>query len=249
MKEFWKDAIEVKFVSTIPGVTDMFPIKPMSEYRPNWSAKARDNYLKIKLDKEKQYEKHNHVALCPGIFDLFKQGWYVPAWYDVYIKTEKDKPGFSWRVASPEITAHSSMNIIDTHGDQITKHIPKRDGRIDNIVKINTPYHVISPVKLLFLPLPYPDHYDWESSSGILDTSNSTELNVQLYWNVKEGERFIKAGTPLMQIIPLTEENINMICRDANDYEMKWINKRPFFNSFSFSPMRKKVKEIYKRYF
>ena len=56
MKEFWKDAIEVKFVSTIPGVTDMFPIKPMSEYRPNWSAKARDNYLKIKLDKERNKE-------------------------------------------------------------------------------------------------------------------------------------------------------------------------------------------------
>ena len=242
---WWNNLETVRFVSSVPGVPDLYPITSMSQYRPDWTIKAREEYKQ----NFKQNEKFNHITLCPGIFNMFKVGWYVPMWYDVHIQTKKGKPGFSWKVATPEMTEIHDMNIIDTHGDMITKHIPKRDGRIDNIVKINTPYHVISPVKLLFLPLPYPDHYDWESSSGILDTSNSTELNVQLYWNVKEGERFIKAGTPLMQIIPLTEENINMICRDANDYEMKWINKRPFFNSFSFSPMRKKVKEIYKRYF
>jgi len=147
------------------------------------------------------------------------------------------------------MTKQGDMNIIDTHGDDITKHIPKREGRIENIVKINTPWHVISPVKLLFLPMPYPDHYDWESSSGVLESANSTELNVQLYWNVEDGEKFIKAGTPLMQIIPLTEMNYNLICRDANEYELEWIKKRPYFNSFSFSPVKKKVREIYDRYF
>ena len=143
------------------------------------------------------------------------------------------------------------MNVIDTHGDMITKFIPKRDGRINNIVKINTPYNIIAPpeMKFLFLPMPYPDHYDWESSSGVLEPALSSELNVQLYWNVEEGERFIKAGTPLMQIVPIWEKDVNMVCRDANEKEMRWIEKKPYWNSFSFSPVRNKVKELYKRYF
>ena len=67
-------------------------------------------------------------------------------------------------------------------------------------------------MKFLFLPMPYPDHYDWESSSGVLEPALSSELNVQLYWNVEEGERFIKAGTPLMQIVPIWEKDVNMVC-------------------------------------
>ena len=238
---------DVKFVSTVPGVADMFPITPMSEYKTKWSVKARDDYLK--LDKTK---KNNHVMFCPGIFDLFKVGWYVSMWYDVYIKTKKDEPGFSWRVASPvsDIT-EKHMKIIDTHGDNITKFIPKRESRIENIVKINTPYHIIAPkdLKFLFLPMPYPDHYDWESASGLLEPALSSEVNVQLYWNVKDGEKFIKAGTPLCQIIPLTKEKINMTCREANEKEWNWINKRLYFNSFSFSATKNKVKELYNRYF
>ena len=97
--------------------------------------------------------------------------------------------------------------------------------------------------------MPYPDHYDWESSSGVLEPALSSELNVQLYWNVEEGERFIKAGTPLMQIVPIWEKDVNMVCRDANEKEMRWIKKKPYWTSFSFSPTRNKVKELYKRYF
>ena len=246
-KEFWEDLDYVKFVSTVPGVADMFPIRPMSSYKPNWTKKAMEDYKK----NYKLNDDGSHIALCPGIFDLFKFGWYVSAWYDVYIKTEKGRPGFSWRVASGDLMEQTKMNVIDTHGDMITKFIPKRDGRINNIVKINTPYNIIAPpeMKFLFLPMPYPDHYDWESSSGVLEPALSSELNVQLYWNVEEGERFIKAGTPLMQIVPISEKDLNMVCRDANEKEMRWIEKKPYWNSFSFSPVRNKVKELYKRYF
>ena len=110
---------EVKFVSTVKGVPDMFPIKPMSEYKPDCVKKAREDYKK--LDKTR---KLTHITLCPAIFELFKFGWYVPMWYDVYITTGKDKRGFSWRVADTGMTRLSEVNIIETHTDRITKFIP-----------------------------------------------------------------------------------------------------------------------------
>ena len=237
---------EVKFVSTVKGVPDMFPIKPMSEYKPDWVKKAREDYKK--LDKTR---KLTHITLCPAIFELFKFGWYVPMWYDVYITTGKDKRGFSWRVADTGMTRLSEVNIIETHTDRITKFIPKRKDRIDHIVKINTPYRIIAPknIKFLFLPMPYPDHFDYECSSGLLDPAVNSEVNVQLYWNIKEGDRFIKAGSPLMQIVPITDKDLTMVCREANEREMNWVKKKPYFSSFSISPIRNKIKESYHKYF
>lgn len=141
----------VRFVSSVAGVPDLYPITSMSEYKPEWVGKAREDYKQ----NYKQNEKYNHITLCPGIFNMFKVGWYVPMWYDVHISTKKNEPGFSWKVATPEMTKIHEMNIIDTHGDQITKHIPKRKGTIDNIVKINTPYSIVAPKGMKFLFLPY----------------------------------------------------------------------------------------------
>ena len=35
-------------------------------------------------------------------------------WYDIYIKTEKNKPGFSWTVADKSFSTLSDIKFIDT---------------------------------------------------------------------------------------------------------------------------------------
>ena len=240
-----KDKIE--FVSTLSGVSDMFPILPSSKYWPKWISKATADY-KANMDKT---EKFRHVAQCPGIFAMFKTGYIVTSLYDVVISTSKNERGFQWKVADADLIEHAKMKLVDTHGDQIGKHIPKRKGQIENIVKINTPYHIIAPkgVKFMFMPLPYPDSFDYESVTGILDPAESSELNIQLNWYKEEGEVLIKAGTPLMYILPISEKEYSVVSRDATEKEMNWIKKRRYFNSFSFTPIRNKVKTLYEKYF
>ena len=104
-------------------------------------------------------------------------------------------------------------------------------------------------VKFMFMPLPYPDSFDYESTSGILDPAESSELNIQLNWYKEEGEVLIKAGTPLMYILPISEKEYSLVSRDATDKEINWMKKRRYFNSFSFTPIRSKVKTLYERYF
>ena len=101
----------------------------------------------------------------------------------------------------------------------------------------------------MFMPLPYPDSFDYESVTGILDPAESSELNIQLNWYKEEGEVLIKAGTPLMYILPISEKEYNVVSRDATEKEMNWIKKRRYFNSFSFTPIRSKVKTLYEKYF
>ena len=60
----------------------------------------------------------------------------------------------------------TQINEREVKEDSLRSLILLKDIRIDsinNIVKINTPYNIIAPpeIKFLFLPMPYPDHYDW----------------------------------------------------------------------------------------
>jgi len=52
-----------------------------------------------------------------------------------------------------------------------------------------------------------PVHYTGESrfttATGILDPFISCELNIAMYWHVLQGREILKAGTPILQIIPI----------------------------------------------
>jgi hypothetical protein len=104
-------------------------------------------------------------------------------------------------------------------------------------------------VKFLITAFPYPDSYEFESVNGILDPSISSELNVQLNYNVVNGVHIIKAGTPLAHIIPLTERNYDFVVRDATAWDRVWSKKREYLNNMSFVINRTRMKEAYERHF
>ena len=51
------------------------------------------------------------------------------------------------------------------------------------------------------------------AAHGILDPMQSHEINLQLFWNVLEGETLIRAGTPLAQYIPIKRSELNYSAR------------------------------------
>ena len=52
-----------------------------------------------------------------------------------------------------------------------------------------------------------------------------------------------------MYILPISEKKYSVVSRDATEKEMNWIEKRKYFNSFSFTPIRNKIKTLYEKYF
>ena len=114
-------------------------------------------------------------------------------------------------------------------------------------------WHIVAPkgIKFLFLPLPYPDSFEFYNAPGILDPSINAEINLQLFWNVT-GSYLIKAGTPLGQLIPLTEKKYDFICRDMNTNDENWLRKFDFYKKHSFNRIlhiRNKIKEMYEKHF
>lgn len=240
---------KIEFFSTIDGLADAVPIIEAKDYTAKWMGAARQDYIN---NLKTSTGRFNHIFQCPGIFDLANYGYIIPMWHDVLIKTNGDPSGFSWMVPSSELTdlvAH--RDIIGSHPSELGKYLPKKPGALSSIVKINTPWNVVAPkgVKFIMLPIAYPDSYEFESTIGILDPGYSSEINVQLWWNIRNGEHVIKAGTPLAHLIPLSEEKYELVCRTMNARDARWIKKQQFFNHFTFKLKRNSVKEWYYKHF
>ena len=242
----------IEFFNEIRGVADLFPIIEAKDYKPNWTKKAREDYLQNK-------DVDVHPYRCPGIFDLFNCGYIVRSWCDFSMTIPKEtiEDGvFHGTVSSRDfqtISGRPIEEVIGGHPDRVMKFVPRPKGTLNNFTKISTLWHIVAPkgLKFLFLPLPYPDSFEFYNAPGILDPSINAEINLQLFWNIT-GSYFIQAGTPLGQLIPLTEKKYDFICRDMNTSDKNWLDKFLFFKKHSFNrtlTIRNKIKEIYKKHF
>ncbi len=227
----------IEFFSSIQGVAEAFPISVAKENLPSWVNDARKDFLVAQKTQERGFQ---HIARCPGIFHLFNTGYIISMWFDLEITGS--------RITIPDKQINELLNkecFGTQYGNGIAKHIPKRPWSSKDILKINTPWHVMAPndIKFLMIPIPYTDFFDFESCIGILDPGYSTEINVQGYLN--KPNTFIKAGTPIAQLIPLTEKHYDVIVRDQNNSDKIWLNKRKYLNFFSFQYPRNLLKKIY----
>ena len=242
--------IEIKFVSRVKGISDLFPVIKASEYKRKWVDK-------VKKDYKQNHKEHQHLMRCPGIFSLLNEGYIFTTWHDVIIKTKKGEQGFSWEIPMRKDDKEIFFvpEIIEAQTEDITKWFPKKKEQTDTIVKLNSPINVIAPkgIRLLISPIPYPEQFDFECVPGILNPLDSTEINIQLKWFKEDGEVLIKAGTPIAHLIPLynTDKKIEIVNRDANKKELAFINKITKLQilTFNLHKYRQKIKNMYKEYF
>ena len=243
----------VEFFCTAPGLVDVFPIEPTTKHVPRWAEKAR-----------RQGRKHNpidgmHLSNCPGIFMYITLGWVVRSWHDIFYKKDEtiDGLGYNFAIPSPDLknmlTGKDCIQVQGMNSPLFKDLFPTPPWANPNIIKVNTPWHMIAPkgLRFLMLPMPYPDvdNHDFYATSGILDPGYSSDINVQLYWTSKKKEGTIKAGTPLAIIVPLSENKIEMECRDATVKDRNWLKKQTAIKYLSFSYLKEKCKHAYHQHF
>lgn len=227
--------MKVEFYSTIEGVKDAFPIKYAKECLPSWVGVAKQEYLANK--------KATNIYRCPGITEILTSGFIVHAWTDIEISTDRDGRPMA---CTPSIGLDDMLggHVLQLGGQEMSKHVPKRPWSHKEILKINTPWHVVAPkgAKLMMLPISYGNDFLYESTAGILDPAISNEINIQGYIN---GTGIIKAGTPIAHLIPMTTESCELVVRDMTDRDHSWVKKKKYLDLFSFVLNRSKVKDAY----
>lgn len=231
---------KIEFFSVVEGLTDTYPIVHSKSVIPNWIKTAQQEY-----SQTQHYDFH--IARCPGIIDVLTTGYVVTAWHDIAVRSGPSSlETFAPDTALEQLLDKPALQV--QMGDGIAKHMPKRPWSNKSILKINTPWHIIADCKFMMLPMPYTDQFEFESCIGILDPSVSSEINVQGYVN-GQGEFTIRAGTPLCQIIPISQHKYNLDVRDCTEHDQKWINRRKYYNSIGFNLKKNIISKAYKKFF
>tara|TARA_Y100000593_G_scaffold72176_1_gene132571 strand:- start:5307 stop:6125 length:819 start_codon:yes stop_codon:yes gene_type:complete len=210
----------IKFFHKNPVIIDMYPAVLGKYHTMDWIKKEQE-LRKGWTEKQNQFK--SSVLRCPGIFEMYNRGFFIQMPYDINFTVKKgdddvyyehptmdgilgsykEEESYGPISMSYEVTFHKKT-------DDFLIDFPFREGTIPYICNIKTGFSFISEVPLLFLPIPYSEQNEWESSMGILETNKNIEVNPQIYLNNYHGEDEktwnIKAGDHIMFIVPLTND-------------------------------------------
>jgi hypothetical protein len=245
----------IRFYSLEPAVADLYPIITAHSLKRSWQ---EPEVRKRKCPISGMMSSSN----CPGITNIANAGYVLTAPADFIITTNGDGVSFQWEVPYMFKFSDTIKGYIDKHDYKQTEPLLDNPGTtLKEIVKVETPWRIKSSDDVVFLQIPvsYNNEKRFSAATGIIDPKYAHVLNVQLFWHVMEGETFIKAGTPLVQYVPMSRKylNLNMfdtIIDGAGELEynleeaFQYANK---CNSLRFDSVQSRINrvtEIFKRY-
>jgi hypothetical protein len=217
---------KIKFISTVPGVSTLYPITPSTKYKREWLSEEKADYKERKSKcpvNSLVAPLIGSIAKCPAVKATMGSGYILRAPADFKIHTNGD--GETLLPTARDI--HQRYTYIVTHEKEITDWLLSpalREKTVKTVVKVNTPWRLICPdddIVFMVTPVPFTQEDRFSAVQGILDPKTAYEVNVQLYWHVMEGDIVIKAGTPLCQYIPISRKALTaeIECYDATHYD------------------------------
>ena len=202
------------------------PIKPASEFVPDWWKKLGKTYKKNPEEGPSPTAKS-----CPGIFDFSRAGYILPMWADMYFRWhEGDLDG--WDMMSAGIV-NDLDDAVNRHDYKQVSEAPFLENSCHAMVKINSPWYMQVPKGVsLFLTQPfYHNNNDFTVCPGIIDPEmdriSNKELNCFIKLNIPDKTIKIKRGQALMQIIPFVRaeyEFENNVPDNLGEYELDMLN-------------------------
>lgn len=207
---FKKKKSWLRFYSLDENVATLYPIVKSNEIDRKYNNMAGR--------RDRSESGNQMVANCPGIKKIVNSGYVLRAPADFIIKTGPDIENFLWEVPflftkkSDKYTIPGAEYYVNYHAEWQTEPIiPKEGPKTDkpylhSAVKVETPWRVKASddILLLQMPVAYNNENRFTAATGIVDPRYMHAIPVQLFWHILEGEELVKAGTPLVQYIPIS---------------------------------------------
>ena len=237
---FKKKTIHLDCFTNRNDVYTLFPIVKTLKCLPDWWKNLEQSHIK-QNGEVKLTMKH-----CSGFIDFFRQGVSLPLWSDLYISLgETPIEGVSWNFAD-------GINRLSSHPNEQFSGFSDNCEMIQHI-KIDTPWLFESKDDLKWLISPNPwctEKIDKISIlPGVLNFKYMNEPNINglVIYNNTQRSFIIETGTPLMNIIPISESKViihnHLISND--EYDRKRLGKSP--RAFFLNKYNKTLKIVKKR--
>jgi hypothetical protein len=213
---FWfkRKKLVLDAFTNLPAVHEFFPITSMKESYPDWWKKL-----------PALITTPNHVGLefpgatikkCDGVLALYARGFNIPLWSDIIIETETDG-SFKYQTAM----TWKNNPITEHHRDQIG---PEFDNLIHMKIYNAWLFNEKTGVEFYFAP-------SWWNQiqllpnmfvpPAIVNYKYQAGAEINLFLPKIQNRLELLAGQPMVQLIPLTEHNIEVKCHLITTEELR----------------------------
>lgn len=169
------------------------------------------------------------IKKCVGLISHFQQGYILPSWTDIQIKTTDVT--YSYKVAlsfiEPALQHHEKWQ----YGQEFENFIH---------LKIVSPWFLKTKTDVNFMCVEPTwniiDHWNnFRVLPGVVDFKYQSSINVNLFLQKNKEKIFIDAGTPLYHIIPLSDREVEMKLHLVDTKEMNKIFVETRYGTFHSS--------------
>lgn len=235
---FKKKKIVIDCFTKYPYVKEYSPIQKSANFFPEWW-KNLNSYYDFS-NKNGVITKNSTIKKCNGLIDHYKTGFIVPIWSDLSIKVIDESYSYQFSDRLSEIHNHSRLQF--------------ESPVFDNLIhgKIITPWLMKEKTGIKFtLMQPLWNHIDlWDKlliPPGLLNFSyqyGGMCPNVNFFIPKGEKEIFIAHGTPLVHIIPNSDNDIEIKNHLIDEKEYDNMTNNLFGKTITFTNKYKNQKRI-----
>ena len=207
---------------------------PASDFMPDWYKN-----MPSKANKEKRSNIFNaSMKVCPGIHDIMRAGYIIPAWCDFYLDLTKHEAKFE---------SSNGERFYSVMPQVANKNFPFPKGHETLFFKFRTPWRIESNSELSVLVTSPKYKFDlpYQMYEGVMDINPYiAELNFII--SVPRGGYVeFKRGDPLIQIIPFATNSFTHTVKAIDNSMLTRINRQAqYFKSFAFGGF---LKSLYRR--
>lgn len=205
-------------------VYDYFPILPAANNFPNWWSD---------LKKPTDIIPNLNLKTCQGLIGLYQTAFTMRMWSDLAVTVgPTSDPRFNIRFADPDSSAYP-------HGsDQWGSWLPANEWQH---LKIMSPWVMKSKSDIKFLMTDTTwgrsSFKDYTVLNGVVDFKYQVTSNINLMLPIPETAYktfLIPVGTPLVHLVPLTEEKVEFKSHliSKEEYDSKSTRVLSFINNF-----------------
>jgi hypothetical protein len=207
LRRLFSDSV-IKFKAVYGGPHVIYPVTTTKEIKPKW--------LEAQIEKAKLNKKSVKFVRCPGMHDYIQEGYIIRAHADIHIKANSMGVVATVPNASDQALMPAEMDV------EVIEGCPPVDGVKLKVIKIPLPYALyMEPGHSAHL-LPALMHSTFLDKlfvyPGTVDYDTFHTANF-IFTPIRPCEFVIKAGEPLLHVLPFKRLNYHGVCGSSTAWE------------------------------
>jgi len=213
---FWfkKKKIVVDCLTNIDSVHELYKIRKAAVYYPE-DIKSLTPNTRVKHPQTNIEYDISTIKKCNGINEMYKRGFIMPMWTDFICQPKSAAAG------------NSAIGMMPRHFSYESHPRDQFTGLYNNYthVKLESPwlFKEKTGVRFIWKPADWNIHKfskNFVIPTAVLWFNDQSSTNINMFIDTNSDDFTILGGTPMIHMLPLSEDNVEIKCHLVSPEEM-----------------------------